>query len=55
MSLQREQDASSMAKKIALEQLRRISKTRSASKRRDALDGAERRIVPDLPKPEEAD
>ena len=44
-----------MAKKIALEQLRRISKTRASTGPRDPLYGAERRIVPDLPKPEEAD
>jgi len=42
-----------MAKKIALDQLRRISKTRVSTKTRDAVHGAERRIKPDLPKPQE--
>jgi hypothetical protein len=42
-----------MAKKAALDQLRRISKTRGSGKAPDAA--ADRRIVPDLPKPEQAD
>jgi len=41
-----------MAKKTALDQLRRISKARGSVKAPDA--GADRRIVPDLPKPEDA-
>lgn len=42
-----------MTKKPALDQLRRISKTRPSSKPREALDIAQRRIVPDFPKPED--
>jgi hypothetical protein len=44
-----------MAKKTALDQLRRISKTRSSTRPHEAPLGAERQIVPDLPKAEEAD
>jgi hypothetical protein len=44
-----------MAKKIALDHLRRISRTRASTKAHDAPEGSERRIVADLPKPEEAD
>ena len=39
-----------MTKKLALDQLRRISKTRPSAKPQDEADSAQRRIVPDLPK-----
>ena len=44
-----------MAKKTALDQLRRISKTKGPGKAHDAGQDAERRIVPDLPMPDDAD
>jgi hypothetical protein len=44
-----------MAKKIALDHLRRISRSRASTKPDDAPKGSERRIVADLPKPEGAD
>jgi len=42
-----------MTKKLALDQLRRISKTRPSAKAHDESDSAQRGIVPDLPKRDE--
>jgi hypothetical protein len=44
-----------MTKKVALDQLRRISKNRPSAKCRDPGDSTQRRIVPELPKAKEAD